>query len=77
LLEFDGGNHTGFWKLWEENVPAEIRNKDQTCQRLEFYIQIHFAVYPIRVRTTQTVSCRKTNVGGLVFQFLFEFMCSY
>ncbi|CAK8681084.1 unnamed protein product [Clavelina lepadiformis] len=49
LLEFDSANFNAFWALWEQNVPNDIRNKDQTCQRLEFYIHIHFAVYPIRV----------------------------
>nr|XP_039262549.1 lisH domain-containing protein ARMC9-like [Styela clava] len=49
LLEFDAGQYQPFWKLWEDHVPTDIRTKDYTCQRLEFYIQIHFAVYPIRI----------------------------
>lgn len=49
LLEFDAGQYETFWKLWENHVPHDIRTKDYTCQRLEFYIQIHFAVYPIRI----------------------------
>nr|CAB3223157.1 lisH domain-containing protein ARMC9 [Phallusia mammillata] len=56
LLEFDSGNYSSFWSLWEENVPGDIRSQDHTCQRLEFYIQIHFAVYPIRVGSTQSAS---------------------
>lgn len=56
LLEFDAGQYDTFWKLWEDHVPRDIRTKDYTCQRLEFYIQIHFAVYPIRISTIGTVS---------------------
>jgi len=56
LLEFDNANFQTFWELWEKNVPEDIRTKDQTCQRLEFYIHIHFAVYPIRVGSVSQVS---------------------
>lgn len=55
LLEFDAGQHQMFWKLWEDHVPKDIRTKDYTCQRLEFYIQIHFAVYPIRISSIGAV----------------------
>ena len=63
LLEFDSGNQAGFWSLWEEHIPEEIRHKDQTCRRLEFYIQIHFAVFPIRVGRALLVSVLSSLVG--------------
>lgn len=56
LLEFDAGQYEMFWKLWDDHVPHDIRTKDYTCQRLEFYVQIHFAVYPIRISSIGAVS---------------------
>uniref|UniRef100_F7B890 LisH domain-containing protein ARMC9 n=1 Tax=Ciona intestinalis TaxID=7719 RepID=F7B890_CIOIN len=70
LLEFDSGESLNFWRLWEENVPFEIRSKDQTCQRLEFYIQIHFAVYPIRTGSATVTNGRLQNTMTLFKQYL-------
>merc|ERR1712193_560872 len=40
------GNHKQFWVLWHEHIP-EISRQENTIQRLEFKINLYFAVYPM------------------------------
>ncbi|XP_059197559.1 lisH domain-containing protein ARMC9 [Centropristis striata] len=45
---FDDGDHKVFFELWTENVPSEIKDTDTEAQSLEFYLHIHFTIYPLR-----------------------------
>lgn len=48
LLEaFDKGNHEAFFKYWELYVPYSLRNNNEICEKLEFYVEIYFVVYSI------------------------------
>ncbi|XP_070560992.1 lisH domain-containing protein ARMC9-like isoform X4 [Ptychodera flava] len=48
LSMFQLGARREFFKLWDDNIPDRIRNKDPVCKKLEFYVSIYFAIYPIR-----------------------------
>ncbi|XP_042339918.1 lisH domain-containing protein ARMC9 isoform X1 [Plectropomus leopardus] len=48
LSSFDDGDHKVFFELWTENIPSEIKNTDTEAQSLEFYLHIHFTIYPLR-----------------------------
>ncbi|GBN18979.1 LisH domain-containing protein ARMC9, partial [Araneus ventricosus] len=48
LEHFDSGKRTEFFAEWETRLNPERRENDQLCQKLEFYLQIHFAVLPMR-----------------------------
>ncbi|KAK2835405.1 hypothetical protein Q5P01_015889 [Channa striata] len=48
LRSFSDGDHKVFFELWTENVPLEVINTDAEAQSLEFYLQIHFTIYPLR-----------------------------
>uniref|UniRef100_UPI003AAFEEDE lisH domain-containing protein ARMC9 isoform X2 n=1 Tax=Centroberyx gerrardi TaxID=166262 RepID=UPI003AAFEEDE len=48
LSSFDDGDHKVFFELWTENVPSEVRDTDAQAQRLEFYLHIHFTIYPLK-----------------------------
>uniref|UniRef100_S4RZI8 LisH domain-containing protein ARMC9 n=1 Tax=Petromyzon marinus TaxID=7757 RepID=S4RZI8_PETMA len=48
LSAFDQGERTEFFVLWGENIPGTLCDSDPTAQKLEFYLQIHFAIYPIQ-----------------------------
>ncbi|KAM9848279.1 lisH domain-containing protein ARMC9 [Aulostomus maculatus] len=48
LSSFDDGDHKVFFELWTENIPAEVISTDPEAQSLEFYLHIHFTIYPIR-----------------------------
>lgn len=43
---YNAGNRHSFFKLWNKFVPFVLRQNDLTCQKLEFYLQIYFTVYP-------------------------------
>jgi hypothetical protein len=48
LACFEDGLSNRFFSSWDKNVPVNLRNKDKTCQKLEFYVQLHFATLPFR-----------------------------
>ncbi|KAM4740067.1 lisH domain-containing protein ARMC9 isoform 2-T2 [Anableps anableps] len=48
LSSFNDGDHKVFFELWAENIPSEVKNTDDEAQNLEFYLHIHFTVYPLR-----------------------------
>lgn len=43
---FNTGKREHFFSLWQRTVPINLRSEDLTCQKLEFYLRIYFAVYP-------------------------------
>ncbi|XP_074524604.1 lisH domain-containing protein ARMC9 isoform X2 [Halichoeres trimaculatus] len=48
LSSFDDGDHKVFFELWADNIPAEVKDTDAEAQSLEFYLHIHFTIYPLR-----------------------------
>ena len=47
LLAFKNGKYKDFFVLWNKSLPAELRDANSTCKKLEFHLNIYFAVYPI------------------------------
>lgn len=45
---FEDGDYKVFFELWAENIPSEVKNSDAEAQSLEFYLHIHFTIYPLR-----------------------------
>ncbi|XP_044056316.1 lisH domain-containing protein ARMC9 isoform X2 [Siniperca chuatsi] len=48
LSSFDDGDHKVFFELWTDNIPSEVKDADAEAQSLEFYLHIHFTIYPLR-----------------------------
>ncbi|XP_077998887.1 lisH domain-containing protein ARMC9-like isoform X2 [Glandiceps talaboti] len=48
LSMFQLGARREFFQLWDDNIPDKIRKSDPVCKKLEFYVSIYFAIYPIR-----------------------------
>ncbi|KAM3620610.1 uncharacterized protein V6R79_025915 [Siganus canaliculatus] len=48
LSSFDDGDHKVFFELWKDHIPSDIKDTDAEAQSLEFYIHIHFTIYPLR-----------------------------
>jgi LisH domain-containing protein ARMC9 len=48
LACFEDGLSARFFSSWDKNVPMDLRDQDKTCQKLEFYVQLHFATLPFR-----------------------------
>lgn len=48
VRSFDSGQKDEFFRLWSIYVPWDLLQRDGLPQRLEFYLQIHFAVFPYR-----------------------------
>ena len=44
---FERGMFAEFFAMWEKHLPEKIRNSDSVAQKLEFYLNIFFAIYPI------------------------------
>ncbi|RUS90213.1 hypothetical protein EGW08_001994 [Elysia chlorotica] len=49
IMEFyHEGKGDLFFKLWNDYLPPNVKDEDSVAQKLEFYLNIYFAVYPIR-----------------------------
>ncbi|XP_062868784.1 lisH domain-containing protein ARMC9 isoform X2 [Trichomycterus rosablanca] len=48
LSSFDNGDMKLFFELWTKNVPAHVCDSDPVVQKLEFYLYIHFSIYPLK-----------------------------
>ncbi|KAM3932089.1 lisH domain-containing protein ARMC9 [Leptodactylus fuscus] len=48
LTAFEDGYRERFFEKWNEHVPLEVRSTDPLAQKLEFYLHIHFAIFPLK-----------------------------
>ncbi|XP_077389417.1 lisH domain-containing protein ARMC9 isoform X2 [Festucalex cinctus] len=48
LSSFNDGDYKVFFELWGENIPSDLVYNDTEAQKLEFYLHIHFTIYPLR-----------------------------
>uniref|UniRef100_A0A3Q3W9K2 LisH domain-containing protein ARMC9 n=1 Tax=Mola mola TaxID=94237 RepID=A0A3Q3W9K2_MOLML len=48
LSSFDDGDHKVFFGLWADNIPSEVKDTDAEAKSLEFYLYVHFTIYPLR-----------------------------
>ncbi|KAL5017753.1 hypothetical protein ScPMuIL_005164 [Solemya velum] len=48
MKRFHEGKRNKYFTLWNESLPVTVRDGDSVSQKLEFYLNIYFAVYPIR-----------------------------
>uniref|UniRef100_A0A4W5PST3 Armadillo repeat containing 9 n=1 Tax=Hucho hucho TaxID=62062 RepID=A0A4W5PST3_9TELE len=49
LSSFDDGDFKVFFELWTEYVPLEFRDCDPHAQKLEFYLHVHFTIFPLKI----------------------------
>ncbi|GFR46142.1 hypothetical protein Agub_g7668, partial [Astrephomene gubernaculifera] len=47
LRKFDEGRRDEFFALWHQYVPAHLLGEDLDTLKLEFHLQVYFAVYPV------------------------------
>jgi len=46
MLEmFDYGQRKQFFDMWSENFHETVHDDDITVEQLEFYLNVHFAIY--------------------------------
>lgn len=55
LSSFDDGDYKVFFELWDDNIPTEVKDSDTDAQSLEFYLHIHFTIYPLRSHPARQV----------------------
>uniref|UniRef100_A0AAV2KV39 LisH domain-containing protein ARMC9 n=1 Tax=Knipowitschia caucasica TaxID=637954 RepID=A0AAV2KV39_KNICA len=48
MCAFEDGDHKVFFELWTKHIAPEVKDTDADAQRLEFYLYIHFTIYPLR-----------------------------
>uniref|UniRef100_A0A6I8NAY8 LisH domain-containing protein ARMC9 n=1 Tax=Ornithorhynchus anatinus TaxID=9258 RepID=A0A6I8NAY8_ORNAN len=48
VTAFDIGAQRDFFDLWEEHIPSSFRDDEPQAQKLEFYLHIHFAIFPLK-----------------------------
>ncbi|PVD35296.1 hypothetical protein C0Q70_02256 [Pomacea canaliculata] len=50
---FHEGRSDFFFNLWQDHLPQALRDTDSVAQKLEFYLNIYFAAYPIKYNQPQ------------------------
>uniref|UniRef100_A0A8C6S5R7 LisH domain-containing protein ARMC9 n=1 Tax=Neogobius melanostomus TaxID=47308 RepID=A0A8C6S5R7_9GOBI len=48
LTSFEDGDHKVFFELWTNHISPEVKDSDAQALSLEFYLYIHFTIYPMR-----------------------------
>ncbi|KAM4771316.1 lisH domain-containing protein ARMC9 [Rhinophrynus dorsalis] len=48
ITAFEDGDRKVFFELWDEHIPLQTRSSDPMAQKLEFYLQIHFTIFPLK-----------------------------
>ena len=48
LQLFHEGKRHEFLVLWNQTVPDAVRTEEAAAQKLEFYLNIYFAIYPLK-----------------------------
>lgn len=56
LAALEDGDRKTFFETWNEHVPLETRINDPLAQKLEFYLHIHFAIFPLKHNVGRIVS---------------------
>ena len=59
LKTFSLGRKIDFFKIWNRIIPNHIRLREPPIQKIEFYIQVYFAIYPSLYRDSK-INCNKT-----------------
>ncbi len=59
LKTFSLGRKIDFFKIWNRIIPNHIRLREPPIQKIEFYIQVYFAIYPLLYRDSK-INCNKT-----------------
>eukprot|EP00966_Prymnesium_polylepis_P001344 30829-Prymnesium_polylepis.1 len=47
LKSLERGDRAETFKLWDNFVPPLVRRSDRDAQKLEFYLNVYFAIYPL------------------------------
>ena len=59
LKAFSLGRKIDFFKIWNRIIPNHIRLREPPIQKIEFYIQVYFAIYPSLYKDSK-INCNKT-----------------
>ncbi|XP_041420047.1 lisH domain-containing protein ARMC9-like [Xenopus laevis] len=54
ITAFEDGNIKVFFALWQEHIPVETNT---VAQKLGFYLQIHFAIFPLKKNQGRITFC--------------------
>lgn len=48
LQAFSVGNRRNFFTLWKEHIETNVPEEDLIAKKLEFYVHIYFAIFPLK-----------------------------
>ncbi|GLC64972.1 LisH domain-containing protein armc9 [Pleodorina starrii] len=64
MRKFDEGRRDDFFILWQQYVPASMLGLDFATQKMEFYLQVYFAIYPVLPSSSVLVVTPGGGPGG-------------
>lgn len=71
---FNAGKKNEFFKLWNRIIPSHLRVRDIVLEKLEFFLQIYFAVYPLLAdkKSVKESALKETKVRMQEFKMYLE-----
>jgi len=72
LNAFQLGKREHFFVSWNRFVPLALRQNDLICQKLEFYIRIYFAIFPVHPINPQAPSEKELKKELLAFRHFLD-----
>lgn len=79
MQHFHKGRRDRFFKEWNDSLHPSVRDGDAVAKKLEFYLNIYFAIFPIKFARGQVIhfffksSCIHVYVN--IKMKVYQFMC--
>ena len=55
MQHFHKGRRDRFFKEWNDSLHPSVRDGDAVAKKLEFYLNIYFAIFPIKFARGQVI----------------------
>lgn len=72
VKQFQYGRFKEFFQLWIDSIPSKLRNDDAEARKLEFYLQIYFAIYPLLKQVPGSEAAGALDEGMANFKYYLE-----
>lgn len=59
MQHFHKGRRDRFFKEWNDSLHPSVRDGDAVAKKLEFYLNIYFAIFPIKFARGQVIHLKK------------------
>lgn len=66
MQHFHKGRRDRFFKEWNDSLHPSVRDGDAVAKKLEFYLNIYFAIFPIKFARGQVIHLKKKSTCNIL-----------